>query len=186
MLAKARALAFADPIAKQSEPQIDLAMIAMRSNPGATYRLDGSASPEAKSTILAPDVVMDRLRSLSHGPRAARPDADQSDRTQAVLERLKELSQHPKSDKVREEQQAAPQPRESTHGPNISPEAMLRRMRELSAEKPAAEDAIGKPGAPPVSAQDVFGGLAAFVPAPDLVRPSVIARDNGKATMAGQ
>jgi hypothetical protein len=188
MMAKARALAFADPSANQSKPQIDPVMLAMRSNPGATYRLDGPAPPEAKSTQLAPDVVMDRLRSLSHSLGAAAPDGDQDDRTRAVLARLQELSHHPAPAIVGPEQQAAAPPRESNSRPPISPEAMLRRMRELSAAKPEAgtraEGPTGKPGEPPESVQDVFGGLTHFVSAPELAQAVDHASRN--ATDAGQ
>ncbi len=190
MVAKARALAFADPSANPSQPQIDLAMLAMRSNPGATHRLDGPASPEAKSNLLAPDVVMERLRSLSHDPGAPAHDADQDDRTQAVLARLQELSHHPATASLGTEQQAAPPPQGPSPRPRLSPEAMLQRMRELSAAKPEAETRAegptGKPGGPLASVQEVFGGLADFVPAPDLARPAALDRATRNATDAGQ
>ena len=177
MVAKARALAFADPVANRPQPQIDLAMLAMRSNPGATHRIDGSSRPEANASALSPEAILDQLRRLSHDPGPERPEAD--DRTEAIRARLQELSHHSASDVRTEPQALAALPGSSARAP-VSPEAIMRRMQELTARenRKAAE--------PPSSAHDVFGGISGFVPAPEMARPPAVDRVSAKPTEAAQ
>ena len=188
MVAKARALAFADPNASrpQPEPQVDLAMLAMRSNSTATHRLDGPAVPGAPSDALSPEQVLERLRQLSHDPGAMASGAEADDRSQAVLARLQELSHHPASPSVVTEIQASAGPQASGPRRPISPEDMLRRMRELSAAKPArGANAAGDEAVQRSAA--AFGGLGPFVPAPDMAHaPSDGApRDGAPRTAEG-
>ncbi len=177
MTAKARALvigaAKADSGASRPEPAVDLAMLAMRSNPGATYRIEGPAAPGAKPDLLPPDQVMERLRELSHAPRAEASGGEGDGRAEAVLARLRELSHRaqPADEAARTAASSAP----ASRGPSrpVSPESIMRRMQELAgakreAEKPEAGDAT--PGA------EAFGGLAAFAPAPAMARTPAVDR----------
>ena len=108
MVAKARALAFADPSANRPEPQIDLAMLATRSNPGATHRLDGPPSPGPTSEALSPDETMARLKALSQASSAKSSKAGEDDRSRDILARLRELSHQPAAATDAAEPQAAP------------------------------------------------------------------------------
>ena len=175
MTAKARALVNGavnkDSAASRPEPAIDFAALAMRSNPGATYRLDGPPSPGAKPDVLSPDQVMERLRELSHASGAQASDGDGG--SEEILARLRELSRRTKPADAAAGTEASSAP--ARRGPSrpVSPEAIMRRMQELAgarraAEKPEAGDAT--PGA------EAFGGLAAFAPAPAMARTPAVDR----------
>ncbi len=177
LVAKARALAFADPNAAKPPEQIDLAMLAMRSNPNATRRLDGPSSPGPASESLSPEEVMQRLRQLSHNPGVPAEGAGQDDRSRDILARLQALSHRPAA--VTEIQPAAAP---ASRIKPVSPEAIMRRMKELSGAMPnAAAQAVRgvpkdarKPDA--ASDADAFGGLGPVTPAPDMARTPAVER----------
>ncbi|WP_113888439.1 hypothetical protein [Roseiarcus fermentans] len=186
MVAKARALAFADPGATTRPVQVDLAMLAMQSNPTATHRLDGPSSPGAASDALPPEEVMRRLRQLSGNPGAPAGSL-QDDRSRDILARLQALSHRPPQAPAAEAQQPVAAPARA-----VSPEAIMRRMRELSGgapDAPAQADGgkLPEKRQPPTAADaDAFGGLAAVVPAPDMARTPAVERAIHNAAGAAQ
>ena len=79
------------PSRTEGQPQIDLAMRAMRSNSGDPSTLDGPASPDAKSNPWRRTRPWNDC-GASHEPGAPAIDADQDDRTQpsgAILQEFR-------------------------------------------------------------------------------------------------
>jgi hypothetical protein len=188
LVAEARALAFADHGGSKPPEQIDLAMLAMRSNPNATHRLDGPSSPGATPDTLSPEAVMQRLRQLSRNPGAAADDAAQDGPPRDILARLEALSHRPAGAVTEIQPAVAP----AVPPKSVSPDAIMRRMKELSGARPnVAAPAAGhspqdgrKPDAAPDA--DAFGGLVAVVPAPDMARTPAVERAIQSAPGAAQ
>ena len=175
MVEKARAMALADPAEARPPAQIDLALLAARSNPGATHRLDGPSSPGATTDLLPPDEVMRRLRELSLGAGATSGGDAGDDGADAILERLRALSHRPAPADAAAGPQVAAAPSAMAARP-VSPETMMRRMKELSG---GASDAQ-KPDVDP------FGGLTAVVPAPEMKPTPAVGRATQPAAGVAQ
>lgn len=187
MVEKARALAFADPTEARPPAQIDLALLAARSNSGATHRLDGPSSPGATTGFLPPEEVVKRLRELSRDAGTTSGGDGRDDRTQAIRERLQALSHHPAPADASGGPQLAAAQSAAVARP-VSPEAMLRRMKELSGGASDAGAPAGGGGAHDAPQLDAaaFGGLTAVVPAPEMQRTPAVERAIGQAAGAPQ
>jgi len=162
LVAKAKALVSGESDARQGGDSIDVAMLAMRSNPSATHRLDGSASSQADP--LPPDVMMDRLKVLARDTDVSaysEPDRAAPD----VITRLRELSRQTASSAGGAKSEDLVIPARNPAKP-VSPEAVLRRMQELAAKQKASGQAQASS----------FGGLVAVVPAPDMERTPAVER----------
>jgi hypothetical protein len=186
MLAKARALISPESEPAKPQAQIDLGMLAMRSNPGATHRLDGPSPAGGAPDALPPDVVMARLRQLSNNPDASAVAHDQDDRSRDILVRLHELSRQAAPPEAQPDTQP-PSPTAAKVDPvkGISPQAVMRRLEELTAAKANTDsNAYG------VSRRDTdasaFGGLADFVPAPEMARTPAVGSASKDAAGAPQ
>lgn len=124
--------------------------------------------------------MLERLRELSRNAGDAGSDAGSQDRAREILTRLQELSHHPEAADASPEPDLASAPQRASPARPISPEDIMRRMRELSGAQPAADphpiggtktDGSHAPAAP---GADDFGGLSAFVPSPDMaITPAV-------------
>ena len=141
MVAKARAMAFSDPTEKQTNNQIDIAMLAMPSTPPATHRLEGTSAADVTSQTIPHEEVMARLEALSRHPAPGSLPSATSDNSQDT-EAAPPVPAHP-----------------------VSPTEVLRRMRELSGAAPASG---GTPSETASAGPTPFGGLAPLHPAPDL------------------
>jgi hypothetical protein len=186
IVAKARAMALGSSGEEKAQAQIDAATVAMRSTGATTYREEGAAAAPT-SDSMSPEERLARLRSLSHHPdldAGAGPDDRQLD----MLARLRMLSHHPDSTFV----SAAPDESLPTAGRSrpVSPDAVMRRMRELSGASetiPPSRGASPQAGAPGHVKEDVadpstYGGLSPFFAAPAAAgRTNPIVRDGASS-----
>ena len=148
MLAKARAMAFSDPVEKQANNQIDVAMLAMQSKAPATQRLEGTSTTDVPSQSITHEEIMARLEELTRHPEPP-PAATNENGQDSVA--------------------TPPVP-----GHPVSPTDVMRRMRELSGAAPATAAAQSNKAAPAPAA---FGALAPFHPAPDLKMTAAVKKD---------
>ncbi len=165
LMAKARALVAGGATSARYDPSIDLAMLSTRANPDATHRLDGPTIPGKPSQPMPPEEVLARLRDLS---QAYRQTSGRDDASAETLDRLRELSRQTRGLPPPPDESALARSPPVVATKPVSPEAIMRRMQELSA--PASAANAGPAPAAKVVAAEAFGGLGAFVPAPDAPR----------------
>ena len=127
LAAQARALAFADSGAPAERPEMDVAAMAMRANPQTMARNEASSLVgPGDARPMSPDEVMARLKLLSIASRAK--GAAAPDQKPAGFDGDRSASSS---------REAAIEPdaetNASTRGPAMSPDEIMRRLRELTA-----------------------------------------------------